>query len=165
MSVSELYEYWHVALRIGTESFIVRRTQQRLKADEITVREATEGLRSYEVVAISRFGSLEECARRTQTGVCDITPSEPGECNLAHTHDGAMAREWRPGSTRVLRMNETNTGPRPARHIVTPTYVGPDRRRRRRPSGRMPRAGSSHLTQNVTASSMRWDSSAGGMMI
>ena len=83
MSVSELYEYWHVALRIGTESFIVRRTQQRLKADEITVREATEGLRSYEVVAISRFGSLEECARRTQTGVCDITPSEPGECNLA----------------------------------------------------------------------------------
>lgn len=42
MSAPELYEFWTLALRVGLDSFMVRRLLERIEFDEMTSSEATD---------------------------------------------------------------------------------------------------------------------------
>lgn len=123
MSAREFYVFWELADRVGIDSFVVRRCLARLKADEITLREATEFVRWYEILATGRIGVLDDRSRNTTVGVHH-------ECDLGPSRQRDMTRGPRVASASKPKMHETTDPANIVAEIVTPTYVGPDRRRR-----------------------------------
>lgn len=132
MSAAELYAFWRIAERIGTDAFVVRRCLKRFERDELTIGAATDILWSYATLTSRTFGSLEEFARlirgRAQNGVSE----RPSECDLDQRHDSDVVRTSATSSQSASEMDKSNPVPPAQRYIVTSTYRGPDRRRRRR---------------------------------
>jgi len=130
MAAAELYAFWKIAERIGTAAFIVRRCLKRLERGELTIRAATEVLWSYATVTIRTYGSLEELAQLTQRRPHQGAPDQSSECNFDQRLDRSIVRRFAARSKPADLMNGSSPEPRSKRYIVTPSYRGPDRRRR-----------------------------------
>jgi len=99
MSVAEMYVFWDLAVRLGTDSFVVRRTVERLQNSEITTHEATDILKSFE----------HSAARMTPC--CGLSGSKKNSNDIrnlhrAHARIPPRIRNWTGHLRRYLRCLE-----------------------------------------------------------
>lgn len=132
MAAAELYAFWRIAERIGTGEFVVRRCLKRLERDELSIRAATEILWSYAGFAIRVCGSLEQLSRLTRGRPHNGGLKSSGDCDQAQCHGKDIVGSSPTNCLSHHEMKKSDPGSPAERYIVTPTYRGPDRRRRQR---------------------------------